>query len=78
MLQASRGLCLAVESLQQIGIFGHALGDGLERYQPIDNGIAGAVNNSHRATAQLLNEFVFAELIHRVSTRPSKEQNFGR
>jgi hypothetical protein len=25
-----------------------------------------------------LNEFVFAELIHRVSTRPSKEQNFGR
>ena len=76
MLQASRGLGFAVESLQHIGIFGHALGDGLERYQPIDNGVAGAINDSHRATAQLLDQFVFAELIHRVGTRPSKEQAF--
>src|ERR1700674_280037 len=70
MLQPAGRLRLAVKALEQVRILSHAFDDGLECHQSIDNGIARAVDNAHSSATQLLDEFVFAELIHRAGTSP--------
>jgi len=69
MLQAARGLRLTVEALQQIWIVGQSGGNGLQGDQPVDEGIAGAIDNSHAAAAQFTDEFVFAEFRQFMSYR---------
>src|SRR5260370_21197496 len=71
-------LRLAVKTLEQVRILSYAFDDGLECYQSIDNGIARAVDNAHSSATQLLNEFVFAELIHRAGTSPRGSKSSAR
>src|SRR5713101_8185554 len=78
MLQPAGRLRLAVKALEQVRILSHAFDDGLQCHQSIDNGIARAVDNAHSSATQLLNEFVFAELIHRAGTSPRGSKSSAR
>jgi hypothetical protein len=68
VLQATRGLRFTVKARQQIGIVSYSGGNGLKGDKPVDDGVAGAIDDSHAATAQFPDEFVFAELRQFVST----------
>src|ERR1700693_2994390 len=78
MLQPAGRLRLPVEPLEQVRIFRYAFDDGLECHQSIDNGIARAVDNAHSSATQLLNEFVFAKMIHRAATSPRASKSPAR
>ena len=61
--QAAGGAGLRIKALEVLGIFGEASGKGLERDGAVDKRVAGLVHDTHRALADLTDDFEFAELL---------------
>src|SRR5207237_10932770 len=62
MLQATSGLGLAKETLEQIGIVSVAARHHLDRDQTIEEGIGSLVNNPHAASTEDASDVVLTNL----------------
>ena len=63
VLKAAGGLRFTIKALEQVLVALACCGDGLERNEPIDDGVTGPIDETHGAVAQLIDNFVFAELL---------------
>src|SRR5689334_5355202 len=58
MIQGRRGLGLALEAAECLGIFGDVVGKEFQRDEPLELGVLGLVDDTHPAAAQLLENSV--------------------
>ena len=65
MLQQSRGLGLAMEALEQIGVIGNARGDGLDGDGPPNERVTGLEDDTHGSPAEFADDLVSADMLQR-------------
>jgi hypothetical protein len=63
MLEGSCGLRFPIKTLQQRRAIRHIGGNRLQRDQPVDDGITGLVDHAHGASAQFVEDLVFAQFL---------------
>src|SRR5258708_2152215 len=63
MLERSRGLRFPIKTLQQRRVIRHIGGNRLQRDQSVDDGVTGLVDHAHGASAQFVEDLVFAQFL---------------
>src|SRR5215470_10332526 len=58
MVQGRSGLCFTAKAAQDLSIFGHFVGQKLQRNKAIEFGVLGFEYYAHPATAQLLDDAI--------------------
>ena len=58
MVQSRSGLCFTAKAAQDLSIFGHFVGQKLQRNKAIEFGVLGFVYDAHPAAAQLLEDAI--------------------
>ncbi len=74
MLKAASRTRFRVEALQKIGVVGKTGSECFEGDNAVNEGVAGLIDDTHGALADLLNDFEFAELPHRCRSTPLPRQ----
>src|SRR5438105_1727654 len=58
VIQGRRGLRFALETTQSLGVFGYFIGQKLQRHEAMQPSVLGLVDNTHPASAELLDDAV--------------------
>jgi hypothetical protein len=61
MVQCGSSLSLSLEASQSLRVFGYVIGEKFQRYEAVQPGVLGLIDDTHTAATKLFNDVIMRD-----------------